>query len=211
MFHWEDIMEYTVSQGKPLKYVIDLTFTDKYYQSHDLPKGVHHCKFLVPGKRMPRQDQITSILNIMKKASNENVAVGIHCTHGKNRTGLMTVWYLVEVLKMDVEEAITAFEIARKTKLECDIYLEALRAIGKNPTVENGLSLHRKEKSNVEETSIAAESSGDQIKFIDFEKNLPVENTTINEMIGEKIISLDVSHDLFSNGDQKTSAILSSV
>jgi len=98
-----------------------------------------------------------------------------------------------------------------KTKLECDIYLEALRAIGKNPTVENGLSRNRKEEANVEKTSIAAESSGDQIKFIDFEKNLPVENTTINEMIGEKIISLDVSHDLFSNGDQKTSAILSSV
>jgi protein-tyrosine phosphatase len=39
--------------------------------------------------------------------------IGIHCTHGFNRTGFMIVSYLVEELDVVVEDAITFFARAR--------------------------------------------------------------------------------------------------
>jgi len=35
------------------------------------------------------------MFEIISKAESENVGVGIHCTHGRNRTGVVIVLYLI--------------------------------------------------------------------------------------------------------------------
>ena len=42
-----------------------------------------------------------------------NLGIGIHCTHGVNRTGYIAVSCMVEMRKMGVEEAIKEFEDKR--------------------------------------------------------------------------------------------------
>ena len=40
--------------------------------------------------------------------------IGVHCTHGLNRTGYFIVYYLIEQHKMSVEDAIKLFDESRK-------------------------------------------------------------------------------------------------
>ena len=39
--------------------------------------------------------------------------LGVHCTHGFNRTGFMIATYLIEILDFDVTSAIAQFAAAR--------------------------------------------------------------------------------------------------
>lgn len=41
------------------------------------------------------------------------VYLGVHCTHGFNRTGFMIATYLIEILDFDVTSAIAQFAAAR--------------------------------------------------------------------------------------------------
>jgi len=126
-FHWSDIIDFSVQQGTPLKYIIDLTYTTKYYDSKDLPSDIRYMKFWIAGKKLPKEDQVSEIFEIFEKARMEKVGVGIHCTHGRNRTGLLVAMFLIKVLKIDVAEAISRFEEARGCKLEHREYLENLQ------------------------------------------------------------------------------------
>ena len=129
IFNWEDIFAYTELEGKPLKYVIDLTFTDKYYKTHDMPKNIVHCKYMIPGKRFPKEWQINEIFQIFEKARIENATVGIHCTHGKNRTGLIAIWYMIKYLKFAPADAIECFGKARGTNIDHIEYISFLLSI----------------------------------------------------------------------------------
>lgn len=58
--------------------------------------------------------------------------IGVHCTHGVNRTGFMICDYLVHELKMPPLEAIKVFEAARNHRIERDNYRKFLIE-GKEP------------------------------------------------------------------------------
>ena len=53
--------------------------------------------------------------------------VGVHCTHGINRTGYLVCRYMVQRLSWSAEEAISAFGAARGHPLERENYLEDLK------------------------------------------------------------------------------------
>jgi protein-tyrosine phosphatase len=42
-----------------------------------------------------------------------NEYIGVHCTHGKNRTGYMIINYMCKVKGVKFEEALAAFEESR--------------------------------------------------------------------------------------------------
>jgi len=45
--------------------------------------------------------------------NNHNLFLGVHCTHGFNRTGFMIATYLIETLDFDVTSALAQFAAAR--------------------------------------------------------------------------------------------------
>ncbi|KAK0159819.1 hypothetical protein PV327_010891 [Microctonus hyperodae] len=83
--------------------------------------------------------------------------IGVHCTHGLNRTGFMVCQYLVRQLGWSVSDAIKEFEIARGHTIERQPYLKALelaqsgeKIISRihNDLIEDKNNDHRDQKSN---------------------------------------------------------------
>ncbi|KAI1711305.1 mRNA capping enzyme, catalytic domain-containing protein [Ditylenchus destructor] len=57
-----------------------------------------------------------------------NDVVGVHCSHGFNRTGFVIVSYLVEICKFPVDVAVNLFADARPTGIYKQNYLDDLQA-----------------------------------------------------------------------------------
>ncbi len=58
-------------------------------------------------------DDFIAVIKELESALELNEYIGIHCTHGKNRTGYMIVNYMSKEKGVEVEEAIAAFERSR--------------------------------------------------------------------------------------------------
>jgi atypical dual specificity phosphatase len=127
-FYWEDVFDFANKAGKPIKYIVDCTNSNTYYKHEKLPSTVvyHHCK--IPGRKMPRVEDVEDAFRVFDKARAEKAGVAVHCTHGRNRTGYIVILYLITCLKLDPEAAIQVFEFARRSNVECPKYLNALRA-----------------------------------------------------------------------------------
>ena len=54
--------------------------------------------------------------------------IGVHCTHGLNRTGYLICRYMVEMKGVEPEVAIQAFDLARGHRQERQNYLMHLRS-----------------------------------------------------------------------------------
>ncbi|XP_033756151.1 filaggrin-2-like [Pecten maximus] len=129
--------------------VIDLTFTTKYYLKIGMKKGnlkkdlmkkseleftkngVEHLKVFTEGHVIPSDDIVHRFFDAVEtktKATSEKVdVIGVHCTHGINRTGYMVCRYMIERLAFKPEEAIQAFNAARGHDIERENYLDDLR------------------------------------------------------------------------------------
>lgn len=97
-----------------VKTIFDLTDTDKYYNPKHFPKGVEHIKFRIVGQSLPSPQKVNEF--IKKVNMIQSGYIGIHCTHGLNRTGFLIICYLVENNKMKVSEAIKLFNTARNNE-----------------------------------------------------------------------------------------------
>jgi len=71
-----------------LALVIDLTNTYRYYSPKELEsKGVKHVKILTEGKVVPSEGVVQQFYRAVK--GTEDGQIGVHCTHGLNRTGYL--------------------------------------------------------------------------------------------------------------------------
>ena len=68
--------------------------------------------------------------------------IGVHCTHGVNRTGYLICRYLIQKLKWDPEEAIQKFAEYRGHPIERPNYLESLKNLPKNESMEEEQCKH---------------------------------------------------------------------
>ncbi|KAF6029133.1 DUSP11 [Bugula neritina] len=66
------------------------------------------------------------VKKFLKVPENRNAVVGVHCTHGLNRTGYLICKYLIEHENMDPEEAINLFNVCRGHDMERENYLAHL-------------------------------------------------------------------------------------
>ncbi|XP_034829271.1 RNA/RNP complex-1-interacting phosphatase [Maniola hyperantus] len=117
-----------------LRAVIDLTNTARYYDAHELKSaGILHTKILMPGRIIPPEDKVTQFMNAVDKSLkvDKDSLVGVHCTHGLNRTGYMVCRYMRDRLGIPAKEAIKRFETARGYKIERENYIADL--LGKPP------------------------------------------------------------------------------
>jgi protein tyrosine phosphatase len=93
--------------------VIDLTYTDKYYKNSEWQRfNVSHFKFKTGGRRrgvMDQQHLALIIFQIIKQRdraekSGKKCVIGVHCTHGINRTGYVIAAFLrvnFDTIKME--------------------------------------------------------------------------------------------------------------
>ena len=69
------------------------------------------------GLNIPTQEIIDEFLTTVKTIEQTllpNEYIGVHCTHGKNRTGYMIVNYMCREKGVKLKQAINAFEKSRE-------------------------------------------------------------------------------------------------
>lgn len=78
--------------------MISLTNTKKFYDPNDLTsQGITHYDFRVGSGKVPSEEELAKWVNLIKdleKNCAPNEYIGIHCKHGINRTGFMTIYYM---------------------------------------------------------------------------------------------------------------------
>jgi len=117
------------SQAPGLKSIIDLTATTKYYQPIECEAlGIKHKKILVPGTVVPPKQSVEQFFSAVEEFKDEDGLIGVHCTHGLNRSGYMICRYMIEKDGVDPDEAIERFNTARGHEQTRVNYLEHLRS-----------------------------------------------------------------------------------
>ncbi|CAG4930427.1 unnamed protein product [Colias eurytheme] len=109
--------------------VIDLTNTQRYYDPQELQSaGVLHKKILMEGRVIPPEHKVTEFMDAVDVflEKDDDSLVGVHCTHGLNRTGYMVCRYLRDRLRWPAASAIDKFETARGYKIERKVYIADL-------------------------------------------------------------------------------------
>lgn len=128
-----DILAKTIKeQGHQLGLIIDLTNTSRYYNPWDVQNaGIEYQKIMTEGKLVPSrniQKRFNAVVNDFLARNTDNGAlIGVHCTHGLNRTGYMICRYMIDFLKFTPDEAVEVFNEARGYDIERENYLEDLK------------------------------------------------------------------------------------
>ena len=132
--------------------VIDLTKTTRYYDSKEvIDKKIEYHKIFMEGMGTipPRSqvDQFIDVVDNFRRSINESGSkknlIGVHCTHGCNRTGYMVCKYLIERMHMRPEDALKAFAAARGHELERESYRkDILKTVVEGGQTKNQGSKH---------------------------------------------------------------------
>ncbi|CAL1536501.1 unnamed protein product [Lymnaea stagnalis] len=120
------------SEGLKLGGIIDLTYTLRYYDKAEFENlSIKHEKVFTPGHEVPNYDVFHNLSagenNSMHTCQPKRLLIGVHCTHGVNRTGYLICRYMIEEMDMEPDTAITLFNEARGHDLERENYLDDLR------------------------------------------------------------------------------------
>uniref|UniRef100_A0A8C4QCC2 Dual specificity phosphatase 11 (RNA/RNP complex 1-interacting) n=1 Tax=Eptatretus burgeri TaxID=7764 RepID=A0A8C4QCC2_EPTBU len=132
-----DLMFEIERQQLRLGLVIDLTNTSRYYDRREfLQAGIDYMKIYTEGKSVPNQDVIDQFNETVKYFLAKNIendkVIGVHCTHGVNRTGYLLCRYLIDLEHWDPDAVIYAFSAARGHPIERPNYLQDLRSVHKS-------------------------------------------------------------------------------
>jgi len=109
---------------------IDLTNTSRFYNKRFIEE--QECKYVKLQCRghgeTPPQEAVQTFINICRKFIQQNPleVVGVHCTHGFNRTGFLIAAYLVEEFDWSIDMAVAAFTKAREPGIYKEDYLKEL-------------------------------------------------------------------------------------
>ncbi|XP_040198110.1 RNA/RNP complex-1-interacting phosphatase isoform X2 [Rana temporaria] len=129
-FSPSDLLREMEKQKEELGLVVDLTFTKRYYSPQEFPASVKYVKIFTAGKQVPSDDVIYEFKCLVKRFLSENAEndklVGVHCTHGLNRTGYLVCRYMIDVLGVVPSEAIERFNKSRGHCIERENYLDDL-------------------------------------------------------------------------------------
>ncbi|KAM6984851.1 RNA/RNP complex-1-interacting phosphatase [Aplochiton taeniatus] len=129
--HWEllDVLE---KEKLELGLILDLTFTTRYYKPEDVPDKWFHLKILTAGHEIPSNATILSFKRAVSRFLRENQdndkLIGVHCTHGLNRTGYLVCRYLIDVDGIEPKVAVKLFNSSRGHSIERSNYLQDLHS-----------------------------------------------------------------------------------
>ncbi|XP_068561479.1 RNA/RNP complex-1-interacting phosphatase isoform X2 [Cebidichthys violaceus] len=128
---WE-LLDALNAEKQELGLIVDLTFTTRYYTLQDVPESLLVLKIFTAGHEVPSDDTILSFKRAVRRFLRDNVEndklIGVHCTHGLNRTGYLICRYLIDVDGMDPKEAVELFNSSRGHDVERQNYLDDLQS-----------------------------------------------------------------------------------
>ncbi|KAF0727432.1 mRNA-capping enzyme-like, partial [Aphis craccivora] len=129
-FNPKMVFQHMFSYQESIGLWIDLTNTTRYYNKYEIEKmGCAYEKIACDGHGdLPHPELIKLFVNKCSNflKSNFSQYIGVHCTHGFNRTGFFVVSYLVEELHYDVASAIRHFAAARPPGIYRQNYIDEL-------------------------------------------------------------------------------------
>ncbi|KAG9347413.1 hypothetical protein JZ751_004980 [Albula glossodonta] len=129
-FHPSMLSNYLKSLKVKMGLLIDLTNTTRFYDRNEIEKeGIKYVKLQCKGHGECPTTETTELFirlceHFMEKTPTE--LIGVHCTHGFNRTGFLICAYLVEKMDWSVEDAVAAFAQARAPGIYKGDYLKEL-------------------------------------------------------------------------------------
>uniref|UniRef100_H2ZH30 mRNA-capping enzyme n=1 Tax=Ciona savignyi TaxID=51511 RepID=H2ZH30_CIOSA len=129
-FNPDMLFMYLTSLKVQMSVTIDLTNTERFYNKNVFKdKGIIHQKISCKGHGECPDDKSTRLFvdfceNMLQK--HPQTVIGVHCTHGYNRTGFLICSYLVEKLDWSIEAAYSAFSEARPPGILKSHYIEEL-------------------------------------------------------------------------------------
>ncbi|KAL8575961.1 hypothetical protein ACOMHN_051979 [Nucella lapillus] len=118
------------SHKQKMGLLIDLTNTKRFYNRKEVE--AHDCRYIklqCKGRsETPTEEQIKTFLEVCENFVRQKPLeiIGVHCTHGFNRTGFLVVSYLVEKLSWSVEAAVREFAKSRPPGIYKQDYLDEL-------------------------------------------------------------------------------------
>ncbi|KAH7727444.1 dual specificity phosphatase [Aphelenchoides avenae] len=134
-FEATTLLSYARRAGKTMGLVVDLTNTDRYCDTSPwAANGVQYVKISCAGHQAHNQGtefaKFKDVLNnfFSENASNDKI-VGVHCTHGVNRTGYMICRYLITERGWTAQRALAEFAYNRRHGIERQPYIDALHAL----------------------------------------------------------------------------------
>ncbi|XP_076990696.1 RNA/RNP complex-1-interacting phosphatase [Tamandua tetradactyla] len=126
-----DLFNKIRQQNEELGLIIDLTYTQRYYKPEDLPETIPYLKIFTVGHKVPDDNTILkfkcAVNGFLKENKDNDKLIGVHCTHGLNRTGYLICRYLIDVEGMRPDDAIELFNRCRGHCLERQNYIEDLQ------------------------------------------------------------------------------------
>ncbi|XP_034937783.1 mRNA-capping enzyme-like [Chelonus insularis] len=118
------------SQGLKMGLLIDLTNTNRFYNKADVE--AHGCRYYKLQCRghgeTPSIEQTKVFVEICKNfiARIPSEIIGVHCTHGFNRTGFLLISYLVENDIFNLDAAVSEFSSIRPPGIYKEDYIKEL-------------------------------------------------------------------------------------
>ncbi|XP_038064364.1 RNA/RNP complex-1-interacting phosphatase homolog isoform X2 [Patiria miniata] len=130
----EDLLKRVKESGLGLGLIIDLTNTSRYYNPQDFVQaGIEYRKLYTEGHVIPQQKIVQSFTTIVQEFthqhSDDDLVIGVHCTHGINRTGYLLCRYMIECLGWTASAALAAFGKARGHEMERSNYIADLHSL----------------------------------------------------------------------------------
>lgn len=129
-FHPSMLSNYLKSMNVKMGLLVDLTNTTRFYDRNEIEKeGIKYVKLQCKGHgECPSADTTAMFIRLCEHFIEKNPTelIGVHCTHGFNRTGFLICAYLVEKMDWSVEAAVAAFSQARAPGIYKGEYLKEL-------------------------------------------------------------------------------------
>uniref|UniRef100_A0A667ZVP1 mRNA-capping enzyme n=1 Tax=Myripristis murdjan TaxID=586833 RepID=A0A667ZVP1_9TELE len=129
-FHPSMLSNYLKSLKVKMGLLVDLTNTTRFYDRNDIEKeGIKYVKLQCKGHgECPSTETTEMFIRLCEHFMDKNPTelIGVHCTHGFNRTGFLICAYLVEKMDWSVEAAVAAFGQSRAPGIYKGDYLKEL-------------------------------------------------------------------------------------
>ncbi|XP_017868432.1 PREDICTED: probable tyrosine-protein phosphatase F54C8.4 [Drosophila arizonae] len=112
--------------------IVDLTNTNRYYNPQTFRDlNVAHQKLMIPGHQTPTKQLAQRfceyVTDFLDANPDNDKLIGVHCTHGVNRTGYLICYFMITKMNMSPKLAIQTFADARGHKIERKNYTESLQ------------------------------------------------------------------------------------